>query len=440
MSLFRIDKSLLLMKMNYFFGIGGFSPYMPFLTTIARQRGYSAFVVGFMNMLQPIPGLVARPIIGALTDRYKCRRAVFITSIVLIFSLMCMLWVIPGKTSDIELNDLDVIKSPLFWWFSGTISLINALAMVKTVLEDTICVNLLGDQKNEYGKQRLWGSVGWSFFAIVSGVCVDWYSEGQHLKNYDPAFFISLLCFAIDMILVIQENDNTVMNSNVSKIFAEGKVIAFLLWVIMFGFFMSFVWNFVFWYLEDLSDQYHPETKSQMKTLQGLSLIVQCFAGEVPSFFLSNYVLKRVNQMTVFSLMFLMFTVGFSTYSFVRNPLWTLPIEIINGASFGMTFSAGISYATMLAPIGAEGFFQSMFSTAMYGVGAPVGSLTGGFMFKNLGSINSFRLLGLIAFVMFVSQTTVNYILNRLNGNEDTKDTYTVVAIEENAEKVTISA
>lgn len=41
-------------------------------------------------------------------------------------------------------------------------------------------------------------------------------------------------------------------------------------------------------YLEDLSTLYHPETKSWMKTLQGLALLIQCFGGEVPSFILSS--------------------------------------------------------------------------------------------------------------------------------------------------------
>jgi len=41
-------------------------------------------------------------------------------------------------------------------------------------------------------------------------------------------------------------------------------------------------------YLEDLSTFYHPEKKSWMKTLQGLAILIQCFCGEVPLFFLSG--------------------------------------------------------------------------------------------------------------------------------------------------------
>lgn len=41
-------------------------------------------------------------------------------------------------------------------------------------------------------------------------------------------------------------------------------------------------------YLEELTNNYHPEIKPWIKTLQGLALIIQCIGGEVPSFFLSS--------------------------------------------------------------------------------------------------------------------------------------------------------
>jgi len=126
----------------------GYAPFSPFLTTISKQRGYSAFIVGLIFMLQPIPGMLIRPIVGAVTDKYKCRRSVFIVSSVITFVLVCLLSIIPGTTSKEEMNDLDVIKSPLFWMFFTTISLINTDGTVKSVLEDTICMDLLG--KNKY--------------------------------------------------------------------------------------------------------------------------------------------------------------------------------------------------------------------------------------------------------------------------------------------------
>ncbi|KAL4085458.1 hypothetical protein QTP88_027316 [Uroleucon formosanum] len=432
MPYFQVNRKLLLMKIHYFLGIGGYAPFSPFLTTISKQRGYSAFIVGLIFTIQPIPGTLIRPIVGAVTDKYKCRRSVFIASLIITFVLICVLSIIPGTIVKEEMNDLDVIKSPLFWMFFITIALINMFGIVRAVLEETICMDLLGEDTNNYGKQRLWGSIGWSLLAIISGTCVDWYSAGLEYKNYAPGYAFALLCFLLDTYVVfnlkvVQKNDTKIVASNMKKVFTEFKVLVFLLWVVFIGFFMSFLWNFIFWYLEDLSNEFHPETKSWMKTLQGISLVIKCFGGEVPSFLFSSYILKRVDHMTIFSAVFLMFTIVFSLYAIIENPIWALPVELLNGITFAMYSSTAFSYAALITPAGAEGTLQGVVGTASIGIGAPIGSIVGGYMFKRIGSIASFKLLSIIAFFTCAIQIIVNYMLRRLSKNSDVKDIYSKV-------------
>jgi len=62
-----------------------------------------------------------------------------------------------------------------------------------------------------------------------------------------------------------------------------------------------------------------------------------------------------------------------------------------------------------------------------YVLGAPIGSFVGGYMFKHIGSIDSFKLLSVVAFFTCVTQITVNYLINRLTINEDVKDRYSKV-------------
>lgn len=155
----------------------------------------------------------------------------------------------------------------------------------------------------------------------------------------------------------------------------------------LFGFFISFIWNFLFWYLEDLSTFYHPETKSWIKTLQGLAILIQCFGGEVPSFFLSGFILKRVNHMNVFSIMFFVYALMFFPFSIIKNPVYILSVEILNGITFALLYSGAILYANFSTLAGAEGTFQGVIGTALTGLGTPIGSLIslisliGGYMF-----------------------------------------------------------
>jgi len=62
-----------------------------------------------------------------------------------------------------------------------------------------------------------------------------------------------------------------------------------------------------------------------------------------------------------------------------------------------------------------------------YVLGAPIGSFVGGYMFKHIGSIASFKLLSVVAFFTCATQIIVNYLINRLSKNEDAKDIYSKV-------------
>lgn len=52
--------------------------------------------------------------------------------------------------------------------------------------------------EDEYGKQRLWGTVGWGISALISGSLVDLFSEDE--VNYLPAFIILLTFLVFDVI------------------------------------------------------------------------------------------------------------------------------------------------------------------------------------------------------------------------------------------------
>ena len=51
----------------------------------------------------------------------------------------------------------------------------------------------------DYGAQRAWGSVGWGLVGIVSGFLIDWCSGEDLLKDYTPAFVLTLVLGAVDI-------------------------------------------------------------------------------------------------------------------------------------------------------------------------------------------------------------------------------------------------
>lgn len=95
-----------------------------------------------------------------------------------------------------------------------------------------------------------------------------------------------------------------------------------------------------------------------MKTLQGLAMAIQCFGGELPFFFLSGWILKKIGHIHAMSLVLIGFGVRFLLYSVLSNPWWVLPIELFQGVTFGLFYSTMTSYASIVAPTGTESTLQ----------------------------------------------------------------------------------
>ena len=147
--------------------------------------------------------------------------------------------------------------------------------------------------------------------------------------------------------------------ADVGQIFSSCRVLIFFLWCIVVGLGTAMIWNFLFWHLEDLAAlQEGCDKLSSIKTLQGLVMGIQCFGGELPFFFLSGWLLKKIGHVNAMSLVLLGFAVRFFCYSLLTNPWWVLPIELLNGVTFGVFYSTMASYASILAPPGTEATIQ----------------------------------------------------------------------------------
>ena len=61
-----------------------------------------------------------------------------------------------------------------------------------------------GDEPAKFGKQRLWGAVGWGLMSVVSGYLIDLASVGQLEKDYTPSFYLVVIILSINVLSVIK--------------------------------------------------------------------------------------------------------------------------------------------------------------------------------------------------------------------------------------------
>ena len=61
---------------------------------------------------------------------------------------------------------------------------------------------MTGDKPHDYGRQRLWGALGWGLFAVIAGYLIDLASIGKTMKDYTPSFYLVFILLAINVISV----------------------------------------------------------------------------------------------------------------------------------------------------------------------------------------------------------------------------------------------
>ncbi|XP_058461144.1 major facilitator superfamily domain-containing protein 6-A [Malaya genurostris] len=307
-----------------------------------------------------------------------------------------------------------------FWLLFLFLILSWAGMAVVVSVGDAICFDVLGDRPHLYGNQRLWGSIGWGTFSLLAGFLVDQFSHGKSTKDYTVVFYMTVIIIGFDILVSSKlKHSQTRLSTNIvkdiGKIFASYRVVIFFCWCILVGFGTAMIWNFLFWHLEDLASlQQGCDHTAWIKTLEGIVMSIQCFGGELPFFFLSGWILKKIGHIHTMSVVLLGFGIRFLLYSSLVDPWWVIPIEFMNGITFGLFYATMASYASIVAPSGTEATMQGLVGAIFEGVGVSLGSLLAGNLFQKVGGSQTFRLFGIAALVLCVLHVAIQLLVDRI--------------------------
>ncbi|XP_031631871.1 major facilitator superfamily domain-containing protein 6-A isoform X2 [Contarinia nasturtii] len=339
------------------------------------------------------------------------------------FRLTCTGFVDDSNVMDLivepSVNDTKFTSYPQFWFFFAALSISWIAIAVIVSVGDAICFHLLGKRHELYGHQRLWGAIGWGSFALLSGFLVDSFS-------FSVIFYLMTAALLPDTLVssCLDFKPNKVSSSiirDIGRLFRSVRVIVFFLWCISIGVFIGVLWNFLFWYLEDLADQ-NGDCKSQerIKTLEGLVNSIQSFGGELPFFFISGWFITKIGHVNAMTLVLFVMGIRLICYSLLTNPWWVLPIEFSQGMTFGISYTAMTMYANVVAPSGTSATLQGLVGAIFEGVGVSSGSFICGYLMKAYTGRIAFRIFGVAAICL----SFLHYFVHKFLDNFDTKHDY----------------
>ena len=231
-------------------------------------------------------------------------------------------------------------------------------------LIDAMTYDFLGEERGKWGKQRLWGTIGFAMFGGIAGVVMELYSVDKMNIDYTVSFIAFAVLNVCAAIAVCQYRISgamtcSTMGRNICVLLRRPEVLSLFVLVFCFGMINGVMETFLFWYLQNMGAS---------RILMGWCIVMNCLP-EIPVLFISGWVIKKFGNVKCLCLVCVAFSVRFTAYAFLTNPWYVLAIEPLQGITFGLMYAAASSYASLITPPGMHGTMQGLVGGLYFGVG-----------------------------------------------------------------------
>ncbi|XP_030387942.1 major facilitator superfamily domain-containing protein 6 [Scaptodrosophila lebanonensis] len=304
-----------------------------------------------------------------------------------------------------------IYGSSSFWLFVVMLFIGTIGFNVTNSISDAICFDMLGEaEESKYGAQRVWGTIGFGATALLAGIVVNLWTEDA-VKSFTPALIIMFLFSALDLFSVSKLKLPKLGSSesilkDVWQLVRQPPIVVFLIFATIAGIIDSFIIYFMFWHVEQVADQ--TGHMDQIKLIEGLVVAAECLAGEVPFFFYSGKIIKKLGYVHCMSMCFFFYAVRLALISWIPNPWYLVGVELFfQGITYALCYTCIVAYASAVAPPGTSATVQGLMAGMDDGLGFSIGSLIGGIMIKRLGGRASFRYFAIAAILTCIAHILV---------------------------------
>ncbi len=376
---------MLLPKSFYFFNFAASAALIPFLPLFYQQAGLNGYQIGLLAGIPPLITIFSAPVWGALGDytrQYK--RLLIVGGLGLLASVYA----------------LSLARS-----FATLASLVIAYAFfVSPVIPmvDHTTMRLLGERKDQYGKQRLWGAVGWGVAAPIIGMAAE--RVGLQWSFYGNLALMFAAILVITRLPISKTSLGIQFWSGLRGLLSNRQLAVFLVIVLVGGTGMAMASSFLF---------LHIETLGASRSLMGISLTFATIS-ELPVLYFSDRLLRRFGALRLILFSLAALVVRVMAYSFLKVPWMVLPVQLLHGMTFSLMWVSGVTYVTEIAPAGMGATSLSLFTSVMSGMGGMLGGLIGGWLYDTVGTAMMFRWVGLSVLAFLILVQSIDYFLKLL--------------------------
>jgi MFS transporter, PPP family, 3-phenylpropionic acid transporter len=367
----------------YFFQFAAIGIYITFLNVYYLQVGLSGTQIGVLNMTSSLIGIAAAVMWGYLLDHTGRNR----------------LLIAIGATGGLLIAQFIplVHRFEIFWLLTAVAGVMFAATF--TLVDSTILA-LLGERREDYGRYRLGGSIGYIITTFTAGTLFD--QKGLGLMF--PAYGVLMAVFVVFTLLLPA-------NPPVQKQRARGSVgtlMAQPAWLLFIA------CTFLVWIATNSAMSFLGVVMKSMganQQLIGRAMTISAVV-ELPFMFFSGSLLRRFGAVKLLIVAMFLMTVRFVLLGLMAAPGWAIAINMINGPGYVLLWNSAVTYNNRLAPPGSAGTAQGLF-TASSSLAGVVSALLTGWLFDQLGTNRIFLAMAVCCLAGFLLFSAGNILFAR---------------------------
>ncbi len=357
------------MWLAYFLFWGGSAAFLAYISLFYESVNLSGRQIGQLSSIPFFISLISSVVFGFLSDTSRRNHLLLrITTV----GLIAVLLVFP--------------RAQTFWLLFPTALIYSVFqAPTNPILDDTT-LNAL-DKPENYGKVRLGGSIGWGLVVLLTGVLIDNLGFGIPVIFYINITFLFVFFFLIGLIpspkKTAAENEEKPTLKSLGKMVTNPGVFLLFLVIIIWGMGEASISNFLFLHIKHLGGS---------STLMGTALSVSLI-GEILTFNFANRIQKKIGEMRMVLLAFVVLIVWLTGLSLIKDPNLIPAFQIFGGAGFALIQSGSVAYINRKAPRELGTTAQALRGGLYAGLGNGVGTLLSGALYEFYGSSSMYRIM-----------------------------------------------
>nr|CRH07111.1 putative Major facilitator superfamily MFS_1 transporter [Candidatus Magnetococcus massalia] len=349
-----------------FFGALGI--WLPYWPLFLEHEGMNPEQIGLLTALTQGARVLGSPVWGHLADRSNRRLVIIATSLGTLgaFSLFYF-----GSG---------------FWYFALATIIYSFVHAAPLALVDATAMEQASHHNRDYGRMRVWGSIGFIIAAQLVGFLLDFWSILLIL----PAL---TLLIGADVLLGFAMPKDVSHEAHGEK---SGQAIGVLSdprlrWLYLSALLMQFSHSGYYGFFS-LHMEANGFSRGEIGAFWSLGVL-----AEVVLMTWSKPLLNRYGASALMMISLILASVRWAVFSATVHWLPIVLVQLLHAFTFGAYHVASVQRLHELAPAGKRASTQAWYSALSFGVGGGLGLAISGYLYKGVGATGLFGVMALAA-------------------------------------------